>query len=59
MPPAYTWPQQIENKALSRGIIGKLAPILAEITMRKSQKTAKELSRREFLRRAFPGNKQA
>ena len=27
----------LENKALSRGIIGKSAPILAEITIRKSQ----------------------
>src|SRR5688572_11011997 len=30
--------QLLENKALSRGIIGKSAPILAEITIRKSQK---------------------
>jgi hypothetical protein len=29
--------QTIENKVLSRGIIGKSAPILAEITIRKSQ----------------------
>src|SRR5262252_8718262 len=29
--------QILENKALSRGIIGKLAPTLAEITIRKSQ----------------------
>src|SRR5687767_2907806 len=29
--------QPLENKALSRGIIGKSAPILAEITIRKSQ----------------------
>ena len=29
--------QDIENKALSRGIIGISAPILAEITIRKSQ----------------------
>ena len=29
--------QLLENKALSRGIIGKSAPILAEITIRKSQ----------------------
>jgi hypothetical protein len=29
--------QTLENKALSRGIIGKSAPILAEITIRKSQ----------------------
>ena len=28
--------QPLENKALSRGIIGKSAPILAEITIRKS-----------------------
>jgi hypothetical protein len=29
--------QPLENKALSRGIIGKSAPTLAEITIRKSQ----------------------
>jgi hypothetical protein len=29
--------QTPKNKALSRGIIGKSAPILAEITIRKSQ----------------------
>ena len=29
--------QRIASKALSRGIIGKSAPILAEITVRKSQ----------------------
>jgi len=29
--------QLLENKALSRGIIGKSAPVLAEITIRKSQ----------------------
>jgi hypothetical protein len=29
--------QTLENKVLSRGIIGKSAPILAEITIRKSQ----------------------
>jgi hypothetical protein len=29
--------QPLENKALSWGIIGKSAPILAEITIRKSQ----------------------
>jgi hypothetical protein len=29
--------QTLENKALSRGIIGNSAPILAEITIRKSQ----------------------
>jgi hypothetical protein len=29
--------QVLDNKALSRGIIGKSAPILAEITIRKSQ----------------------
>src|SRR5215471_3749170 len=29
--------QPLENKALSRGIIGKSAPLLAEITIRKSQ----------------------
>jgi hypothetical protein len=29
--------QPPDNKALSRGIIGKSAPILAEITIRKSQ----------------------
>jgi hypothetical protein len=29
--------QTIENKALSWGILGKSAPILAEITIRKSQ----------------------
>jgi hypothetical protein len=29
--------QMLENKALSWGIIGKSAPILAEITIRKSQ----------------------
>jgi hypothetical protein len=29
--------QSIDNKALSRGIIEKTAPILAEITIRKSQ----------------------
>jgi hypothetical protein len=28
--------QTLENKALSRGIIGNSAPILAEITIRKS-----------------------
>ena len=32
--------QLLENKALSWGIIGKSAPILAEITIRKSQKIA-------------------
>jgi hypothetical protein len=36
--------QTLENKVLSRGIIGKSAPILAEITIRKSQK----LSRQSF-----------
>jgi hypothetical protein len=30
--------QTLENKVLSRGIIGKSAPILAEITIRKSQR---------------------
>jgi hypothetical protein len=29
--------QMLENKALSWGSIGKSAPILAEITIRKSQ----------------------
>jgi len=29
--------QRLENKVLSWGIIGKSAPILAEITIRKSQ----------------------
>ena len=29
--------QPIENKVLSRGIVGKSAPTLAEITIRKSQ----------------------
>jgi hypothetical protein len=29
--------QPVENKALSRGIIGKSTPIPAEITIRKSQ----------------------
>jgi hypothetical protein len=29
--------QTLENKALSRGILGKSAPTLAEITIRKSQ----------------------
>jgi hypothetical protein len=32
--------QTLENKVLSRGIIGKSAPILAEITIRKSQAPA-------------------
>jgi hypothetical protein len=32
--------QTLENKVLSRGIIGKSAPILAEITIRKSQKSS-------------------
>ena len=32
--------QVIENKVLSWGIIGKSAPILAEITIRKSQEIA-------------------
>jgi hypothetical protein len=32
--------QTLENKVLSRGIIGKSAPILAEITIRKSQLVA-------------------
>jgi hypothetical protein len=32
--------QPLENKALSRGIIGKSAPLLAEITIRKSQALA-------------------
>ena len=31
--------QTLENKALSRGILGKSAPTLAEITIRKSQET--------------------
>ena len=31
--------QLLENKVLSRGIIGKSAPLLAEITIRKSQIT--------------------
>jgi len=35
--------QTLENKALSRGIIGKSAPILAEITIRKSQKPSQWL----------------
>ena len=29
--------QTLENKVLSRGIIGKSAPLLAEISIRKSQ----------------------
>jgi hypothetical protein len=36
--------QPIENKVLSWGIIGKSAPILAEITTRKSQKISWLLS---------------
>jgi hypothetical protein len=32
--------QPLENKALSWGIIGKSAPVLAEITIRKSQSTS-------------------
>jgi hypothetical protein len=37
--------QTLENKVLSRGIIGKSAPILAEITIRKSQSVVKNLHR--------------
>jgi hypothetical protein len=32
--------QTLENKVLSWGILGKSAPILAEITIRKSQSYA-------------------
>jgi hypothetical protein len=35
--PREMYSQPIVHKALSRGIIGKSAPILAEITIRKSQ----------------------
>jgi hypothetical protein len=34
--------QALENTALSWGIIGKLAPILAEIAIRKSQELSLE-----------------
>src|SRR5215468_6676591 len=40
--------QPLENKALSRGIIGKSAPILAEITYRKSQQLVIEKGERLF-----------
>jgi hypothetical protein len=45
--------QMLENKALSRGIIGKSAPILAEITIRKSQFRSKlhDYRTRNFRRR--------
>jgi len=36
--------QTLDNKALSRGIIGKSTPILAEITIRKSQSPSKHAS---------------
>jgi hypothetical protein len=41
--------QLLENKALSRGIIGKSAPILAGITIRKSQEY-KILSESDYVR---------
>src|SRR5262245_18571386 len=37
MPPERPLPQAVESKILSRGIIGKSASILGEITIRKSQ----------------------
>jgi hypothetical protein len=37
--PREMYSQPIVHKALSRGIIGKSAPILAEITIQKSQIT--------------------
>src|SRR5512138_2878418 len=40
-PPREVLLQGLENKALSRGIIGKSAPLLAEITIRKSQNNAR------------------
>ena len=45
--------QTLENKALSRGIIGKSAPILAEITIRKSQDLAHELYPKSISKSAF------
>ena len=38
--------QALENKVLLRGIIGKSAPILAEITIRKSQEKKVSEARR-------------
>src|SRR4029453_4850492 len=38
--------QATENKALSRGIIGKSAPPLTEITIRKSQASVKKAARK-------------
>ena len=50
--------QPLENKALSWGIIGKSAPILAEITIRKSQNCMFELTeiaaRKDIHARVFP-----
>jgi hypothetical protein len=41
--------QLLENKALSRGIIGKSAPLLAEITIRKSQDQSLQSSVRDHV----------
>jgi hypothetical protein len=38
--------QLLENKALSRGVIRKSAPILAEITIRKSQISAHKVAKK-------------
>jgi hypothetical protein len=46
--------QELENKGLSRDIIGKSAPILAEITIRKSQNIASERENAFFLKRNLP-----
>jgi hypothetical protein len=46
--------QTLENKALSRGIIGKSAPILAEITIRKSQDDTYNMARTNVLNTQTP-----
>ena len=49
--------QLIENKVLSWGIIGKSAPILAEITIRKSQELSIELPSQGARRATDEGSK--
>jgi len=41
--------QLLENKALSRGISGKSAPTLAEITIRKSQFLSAEVQKQRTI----------
>jgi hypothetical protein len=50
--------QPLENKVLSWGIIGKSAPILAEITIRKSQICSLYIKRKKDVRRMKVGYKE-